>query len=466
MGSGFLYQSLEEWLRQGIKQKRWGAGEKLPSIRTLCAEKQLSKATVMHALQRLEAQGLVEARPKAGYFVKYQPEAMTAPSITTEIKAPRTVNSSDLLLDIMQRSAAFDLCPNPTGEQQSQGVIDLNRCIGRALREPRGGRHQYYGDPAGSETLRAQLSQHYARRGLVQSPDEFCITSGCQHALFLALMACCKAGDTVAVESPGFYGAMQLLEQLKLKVVEIPSSPATGMDMESLEKVLQRWPVKACIVSPAFSTPSGSLMPSGAKEQLIQLANKYDLAVIEDDIYADTALSAIPDPLKAIDTENRVILCSSFSKSLSRDLRLGWISGGRWHTEISRLKLVTQLSSSCAIQEGVARFMSEGRFLSHLRRQRNLLQKNRDQLIAELQNWNCDVKFSVPEGGLAIWVEFPEEVDTLNYYHALLAQEIVITPGTLFSISKKYKNCLRLSFCHSWNEQRKNALDMLPVVLV
>lgn len=466
MVSGFLYQSLENWLLQGIQQKRWNTGEKLPSIRTLCAERQLSKATVMHALQRLEAQGLVEARPKSGYFVKYQPDAVVAPSITTEIKAPRTVNSTDLLLDIMQRSAAFDLCPNPVGEQQPQGVVELNRCIGRALREPRGGQHQYYGDPAGSEKLRTQLSQHYARRGLVQSIDNFCITSGCQHALFLALMACCNAGDTVAVESPGFYGALQLLEQLKLKVVEVPSSPATGMDMESLEKVLQRWPVKACIISPAFSTPSGSVMPGSAKERLIQLANRYNLAVIEDDIYADTALGAVPDPLKSIDTENRVILCSSFSKSLSRDLRLGWISGGRWHAEISRLKLVTQLSSSFAIQEGVAKFMAEGRFLSHLRRQRNLLQNNRDQLITELQNWNCDIKFSVPEGGLALWVEFPAEIDTLSHYQDLLAQEIVITPGTLFSISNKYKNCLRLSFCHSWNEQRKGALDMLPEILV
>lgn len=466
MASGFLYHSLENWLLQGIKQNRWQAGERLPSIRTLCKDKQLSKATVLHALQRLEAQGWLEARPKSGYFVKYQPKRIEQPTSVTEIKAPRPVNSSDLLLDIMQRSAAFDLCPNPESAQKSPGIIELNRCIGRALRQTRGGHHQYYDDPAGSPLLREQLAVHYARRGLPLSTDEICITSGCQHALFLALMACCEAGDTVAVESPGFYGALQLLEQLNLNVVEVPTTSENGLDLDAFQEVLERWPVKACIVSPAFSTPTGALLPESSREQLLFLCNQFDLAVIEDDIYADTAFGEVPDPLKAMDTENRVILCSSFSKSLSRDLRLGWISGGRWHAKIARLKLVTQLSSSYSTQRGVADFMTDGHFISHLRRQRNQLQDNRDFLISQIQQWDCQVRFSLPQGGLALWVELPEQVNTLANYHQLLEQGVVITPGPLFSVAVKYTNCLRLSFYHEWNEQRCNALALLPEKLL
>ena len=461
MASDFLYQQLESWLLDGIKNQRWGAGERLPSIRSLCQDKNLSKATVQHALQRLEAQGFIESRPKAGYFVTFRSEPVDSPSTRSRIEAPRPVTTSDLLLDIMERSAAFDLCPNPQGEWQSTGIIELNRCLGRALRQHRGAFHQYYDDPSGDIGLREQISLHYAKRGIRFSTDQLCITSGCQHALFLALMACCEKGDVVAVESPGFYGAQQLLEQLQLNVVEVPSSSENGLDIDAFESVLERWQVKACIVSPAFSTPSGAVMPLTAKQQLLELANRFDVAVIEDDIYADLSFGEVPDPLKALDEENRVILCSSYSKSLSRDLRLGWISGGRWHDKIRRIKLVTQLASSHALQRGTAEFMAEGRYSTHLRRQRNDLKTNRNHLLAELQKWGKDLKFSVPQGGLALWLELPTQTNALKSYHNLLKENVVITPGPLFSISGAYSNCIRLSFAHSWNEQRLMALDLL-----
>ncbi|MGH1461310.1 MAG: PLP-dependent aminotransferase family protein [Neptuniibacter sp.] len=466
MHSDFLYQQLESWLLKGIQTQRWKTGERLPSIRTLCKEKGLSKATVQHALQRLEAQGLIEVRPKAGYFVTIQNKDIESPSVHSAIEAPRPVTSNDLLLDIMERSAAFDLRPNPEGEWKSNGVIELNRCLGRALRKQRGAFHQYYDDPAGDLSLREQLSTHYSRRGLRLSVGDLCITSGCQHALFLALMACCEKGDIVAVESPGFYGALQLLEQLQLKVIEVPSSSENGMNIQAFEEVLQRWPVKACMVSPSFSTPSGSVMPLAEKQQLLNLANQYDLVVIEDDIYADTALGGTPDPLKSIDSENRVILCSSFSKSLSRDLRLGWINGGRWHDKIHRMKLVTQLASSSSLQRGVAEFMTEGRFTAHLRRQRNELQTNRDYLISQLRDWPVQAKFSIAQGGLSLWVELPTRVNTLDRYNELLDQNIVITPGPLFSISGKFTNCLRISYAHRWDGKRAEALHQLPSILL
>lgn len=462
MASDYRYQQLENWLLQGIQEQRWRLGERLPSIRTLCREQNLSKATVQHALQRLEAQGLVEARPKAGYFVALQPSAVKKPVSRARIEAPRPVSVSDLLLDIMRRSAAFDLLPDLHAGDLPPGILALNRAIGRSLRRQRGDDYQYYDEPAGDRGLREQLSLHHARRGWGVSAEQFCITSGCQHALFLALMACCERGDVVAVESPGFYGALQLLEQLELRVVEVPASAETGMDIDALAEVLERWKVKACIVSPAFATPGGALMPVEARQRLLALAERHDLAVIEDDIYADTAMGSVPDPLKAMDTENRVILCSSFSKSLSRDLRLGWISGARWHERILHLKLVTQLASSRYLQQGLADFMADGSFTAHLRRQRHDLRERRDRLIASLQAWSSELRVSVPNGGLAVWVELPQAVDTLASYPDGLEQGVVITPGPLFSVSGQFKNCLRISFAHPWDARRMTALNKLP----
>lgn len=461
----YRYLKLENWLLQGIQEQRWRLGERLPSIRTLCHEQNLSKGTVQHALQRLEAQGLIEARPKAGYFVALQPKGVQTPATRAKIEAPRPVTVSELLQDIMRRGAAFDLLPGHKSGDLPAGIVSLNRSIGRALRRQRGNGYQYYDEPAGDSLLREQLAVHHAKRGWTVSVDQLCITSGCQHALFLALMACCDAGDVVAVESPGFYGVMQLLAQLGLQVVEVPASIDTGMDVAALEEVLKHWKVKACIVSPAFSTPGGALMPDASRVRLLELAAEHDLAIIEDDIYGDTALGKVPDPLKALDEDNRVILCSSFSKSLSRDLRLGWISGARWHAKILQLKLITQLASSRYLQQGVAEFMADGHFSTHLRRQRNDLRTQRDHLMAYLHAWPYQTRFSVPQGGLATWVELPEGVDTLQSYSTLLQQGIVITPGPLFSMSGEYKNCMRISFSHPWDQSRVAALNQLPEIL-
>ncbi len=462
----YRYQQLEQYLLKGIQTQRWRSGERLPSIRQLCLDHQVSKATAIHALQRLEAQGLLEARPKAGYFVTYQFKAATGGGLRRSVDPPRLVTETDLLLDIMRRSAAFDLLPGAATSPTPPGIVAMNRSIARSLRRQEGAGFQYYDEPAGDRTLREQLAIHYARRGWQPEPDQFCITTGCQNALFLALLASCQKGDIVAVETPGFYGVLQLLQQLELKVLEVPASPETGIDVDLLQNVLSCWPVRACIVSPAFATPGGAVMPLPAKQKLLALAKRFDLVVIEDDIYADTAFNHPPEPLKALDTDDRVILCSSFSKSVSRDIRLGWISGGRWQERILYLKLVTQLASSRYLQQGFADFMAEGHFVSHLRRQRNQLRENRDFLLAVLHQWEMPVKVSAPAGGLAVWVELPESMDTLKSYRAALPDNIVLTPGSLFSVSGQFNHCLRISFAHRWDAKRFEALNRLPKILM
>ena len=465
MATEFLYRELEKWLLEGIKAQRWRVGERLPSIRTLCREKQLSKATVQHALQRLEAQGIVESRPKAGYFVSLLFDTEKKPISRARTEAPQPASVNELLLDIMRRSGAFDLKPDLASDDLPPGIIALHRSIGRSLRHQRGGDYQYYDDPSGHIALREQLTRHYARRGWIVGPEELCITSGCQHALFLGLMASCKRGDVVAVESPGFYGTLQLLEQLQLKVVEIPTSLETGLDIDALEDALKRWSIRACVLTPSYATPGGALMPDKAKQRILELAEQYDLVIVEDDIYSDTAFGAVPDPLKSMDTSNRVILCSSFSKCLSRDLRLGWISGARWHERILHLKLVTQLASSHYLQQGVAAFMEDGGFSAHLRRQRIELRQQRDQLIAKIRSWPMELRVSCPEGGLAVWVELPASVDVLTAYTRALNKGVVIMPGPLFSTTGQFKNCFRISYAHTWNNSRMSALDYLPECL-
>lgn len=458
------YRALENTLREQIESGRWRPGERLPSIRTLCHQYGFSKITVQHALQRLEALGLIEARERRGSFVSVAPRDFDSPGHSSRPTAPKPVSVSQVFQDIMTRSAAFDLLPDLHSDEPPPGIIQLSRSIGRSLRR-HSASFQYYDEPAGDPELRAQLALRSAKRGWTADPEQFCITSGCQQSLFLALMAVCESGDVVAVETPGFYGVLQLLEQLSLKVIEIPASPKSGMDMQALEEALEVWDVKACVVSPSFATPTGAVMPPEARSRLLKLADTHELAVIEDDIYGESGWLNLPDTLKSIDKSDRVIHCSSFSKVLSRDLRLGWVSGGRWHQKILRLKLTSQLASSRFLQQGVANFIAEGGYTSFLRRHRHNLRLQRDRLLDQLDSWPIPLRATAPNGGLALWVELPPEVDTLRLYTKTLEEGIVITPGSLFSVSGKFSNCLRISFAHPWNEARVSALRRLSTLV-
>jgi DNA-binding transcriptional MocR family regulator len=462
----YQYQVIADNLEKNIADKRWVSGEKLPSIRQLSEQYGISKNTVIHALYDLEAAGLIEARPKTGYFVT----TLFEPNNPSEVKSlplsPAAVTMPVLFYDIMQRGAAFDVLPDSPETEPSNHLLTLNRLINKAQRSDTQKKTMRYDSPLGSPELRYQIKEHYRTVGLNLLPDEFCITSGCQNALFLALMVSCQPGDNVAVESPTFYGVLQLLEQLQLNVIEISSSTTEGFDPQELENALQEWPIRACIVTPAFATPSGASMDAERQQHLIDIANQHDITLIEDDIYGDLCFAERAEPLKALDTQDRVIMCSSFSKSLSRDLRIGWITGGRWHTQITRLKLVTQLAINRTTQQGLVTFMAEGHYRRHLYFYRQILKRQRDQLIMSLRkHWPPSIRFSIPQGGLVIWVQVDAHIDTSSFYQQALKEGIVLTPGALFSASDHYKNYLRLSFAHPTVGRREHAIKKLALML-
>ncbi len=464
----FRYQVLSKQLTQGIKSGRWKSGERLPSVRELCLSQSLSKATVLHALHQLEAEGLLEARPKSGYFVKAAKQHKQRPPQPSLSKpTPQSVNVPTLFRDIMKHSAAFDILPGAGGNEASSHIIELNRHISRAMRNHPENKAMYYNEPAGDLALRSQITERYRQFDLSINPDQFCITSGCQNALFLALMTTCKPGDNVIVESPAFYGVLQLLEQLQLNVIEVPASAETGLDINAFESTLKTWQVTACVVTPAFATPTGATIPDQNKARLMTLADHYDIAVIEDDIYGDLFFGTRPTPLKALDSQERVILCSSFSKALSRDLRIGWISGGRWHEKITQLKLVTHLASSQSLQQGLASFMAEGCYRRHLGHYRQRLKQQRDQLVGVIRDyWPNSTLFSVPEGGLALWLEMDSSLNMQAAYLRALEKSIILTPGSLFSATGQYQNYLRLSFTHPITGARKKALQTLAAIVL
>ncbi|EPJ47156.1 MAG: hypothetical protein OFPI_32450 [Osedax symbiont Rs2] len=464
----YLYHQLERQLRQKISSGQFACFSKLPSVRELCRDSKLSKSTVLAAYARLEADGLIEAKAKSGYYVcqHQDPEKpqLSTPATSSPQSLPMLITRTQLILDIMQRGAAFDLLSNSAPQPHNQ---QLRKALSRALRNQSSDQQLYYDQPQGDKKLRLQLANCINQGGGHLSAADLIITSGCQHSLLLALMATTEPGDLVAIESPGFYGALQLLEALGRKVLEIPSSATDGISPDALQLATEHWDIKALLISPNFATPTGSCMPQDNKRRVLALAQQKNFAIIEDDIYAELHFSLQrPRSLYSYDQSGCVLLCSSLAKTLSRDLRLGWIAAGKYHDKILGLKVATCMANSISQQQGVALFIGEGGLDKHLKLRRQQLHSQKQQLQSLISQYLPMAKSaSQPQGGVVLWLELQENINSLELYRRARAQGLTITPGSIFSAQDTYQNFLRLSFAHCWTPQRIEAIKTLAKLI-
>jgi DNA-binding transcriptional MocR family regulator len=236
-----------------------------------------------------------------------------------------------------------------------------------------------------------------------------------------------EPGDLVAIEAPAFYASLQILERLKLKAVEIPVHPRDGIDLEVLEQTLARHPIKACWCMTSFQNPMGATMPEARKQALVELLRRHQVPLIEDDVYAELYYGQqAPKPAKAFDTEGLVMHCGSFAKSLAPGYRIGWVAAGRY-AQIERLKLMTSLCASMPAQAAIADYLQHGGYDRHLRKLRYALEEQQSAMLAAIGRYFPDqTRVSQPAGGYFLWLELPEQIDSLKLFQMALAQGISI----------------------------------------
>ncbi|WP_210015470.1 aminotransferase-like domain-containing protein, partial [Pseudomonas palmensis] len=306
----------------------------------------------------------------------------------------------------------------------------------------------YYDTVAGTEALREQVARLMLDSGCSLSTADLVITTGCQEALSISVRAVCQPGDIVAVESPSFHGAMQTLKGLGMKALEIPTDPLTGISLEALELALEQWPIKLIQLTPSCNNPLGYIMPEARKRALLTLAQRFDVAILEDDVYGDLAYTyPRPRTIKSFDDDGRVLLCSSFSKTLAPGLRVGWVAPGRYLERVIHMKYISTGYTATQPQLAIADFIEGGHYQPHLRRVRGQYQRARDQMIDWVSRYfPAGTRASRPQGGFVLWVELPESFDTLRLNRALLEQGVQIAVGSIFSASGKFRNCLRMNF--------------------
>ncbi|MEM7004071.1 MAG: PLP-dependent aminotransferase family protein, partial [Pseudomonadota bacterium] len=421
-----LYQALSQRIAAGIDQGLYRPGERLPGIRTTSRDEGVSPATVVAAYQTLEENGYLEARPRSGFFVKPQQRSVRAePSVSRPLPQPSSVTGQQLVLDLLRNISRDDVV------QLGANVADARylptATIARASRRVV---HQHqqrlaeYEAPPGLPELRGLLADRMSNLGCATLAEDVVVTAGCQEAVHLALKSVTQPGDLVAIESPTYYGLLQALDSLGLKALEIPTHPRDGMSIPALQLALQQWPVRACVLVANFSNPMGGLMPERHRDELASLLAEHpEVTLIEDDIYGDLAHSAFrPSLLRTTELDDRVIYCSSFSKSLSAGLRVGWAVSRQYAQQLAYEKFVSSCVTSVINQLVTVELLRSGGYERHLRGMRVALAQNVARLTAKVaEHFPASCRITRPQGGMAIWVELPRGVDTTELFYQAVA---------------------------------------------
>jgi DNA-binding transcriptional MocR family regulator len=460
-----LYAELAASLQRLIEQDTLRPGYRVPSVRRMSLQRGVSISTVLQAYTLLENRGFLEARPQSGYYVR--PRLLLSvpePRRGRPMVRPAYVHGGDLTAHL--RQVALDphyvpfaaACPHhslfPTRK--------LGRLLGAAVRSDPSIIGRYAMNSA-YEPLAREIARRYLLAGAPLHHDELVVTVGCTEAINLCLRAVTRPGDTVALETPAYFGFLETIQSLNLKALEIPTDPREGICLDALRTALEQNDIKVVLVMPSFQNPLGSSMPDAKKEQLCRLLADANVPAIEDDIYGDLQFGERrPKPLKAWDRDGLVMLCSSFGKTLAPGFRIGWTAPGRQLERVRHLKFTNTLGTPVVLQKVLADFLRDGGYDHHLRSIRRAYQNQMHLFSQAIRRYFPDgTRLSRPQGSMILWVEFPAGVDTLRLHADALKHRISIAPGPLFSVKDRYRHCLRMSCAIPWTAEIDAALRTL-----
>jgi DNA-binding transcriptional MocR family regulator len=467
------YRRLSQHYLAAIRAGALHPGDRLPSLRDLMKLHGVSLSTALQVCRTLESEGWAEARERSGYFVRHprrltmapmdEPAADRAPDPAQFVGIHEKVSDfvtrrryGEVRLDLSSARGTPELYPGDA----------LRAAMTRCLRQQP--QLLTRASPSRSRTpFRDAVARRALRAGMRLAPEDVLPTNGCIEALNLALRAVARPGDTVAVESPTFYGLLQVLESLGMRALEIPTSPQTGLSIEALELALRAYErIRAVVVVPHLQNPLGSVMPDAHKARLVRLCRDHDVALIEDDTYTELLdAEGTPRALKSFDEDGGVIHCASLHKVLAPGLRLGWIHAGRWHARVEMLKYTHSRSNEELSQWAAGEFMATGAYDRHLRRLREVLRGQRERTAdAIAAHFPPGTRLNLPPGGLQLWVELPPGGSAQAVFDAALAEHILVAPGTLFSNSARCDHFLRINCGAPWSPDLADGLRRLGAI--
>lgn len=465
----YLYEQLANDLAKAIHSGEYSVDEKLPSLRYVSEQYDVSMATTIQAYQHLEQSGLIFSRPKSGYFVsQWTNEEPEVPVISQPRLNPTEVNVAHLAMSLITESRQPGLIKLGAAVPEADllPLASLSRTLAGVARRKHLASASYE-DAQGNIELRKQISRIMREAGVRCSADDIIITNGCLEALGLALRVVANSGDTIAIESPTYFGILQVIEALGMKALEIATHPVTGIEVDALKQAIAKRKISACILMPTFNNPLASTMPKEHIKQVVELLEKNNIPLIEDDIYGSLSYEPRrPKAAKAYDDSGNVLYCSSFSKTVAPGLRIGWMLPGKFKEQTRHQKFLENISTSIYPQLTLAEFLEKGRYRKCIRHAALVYKRRMDQL----RRWVADAfpegtRITSPKGGFVLWVELPKKYDAVSLYRKAMEKKIAITPGILFSAQGQYKNHIRLSCGSVDGELARKTINTLAKLL-
>ena len=468
--SPYRYETIAEELAEQIRAGRFSPGDKIPGTRVLAENFGVSINTVLQVQKLLENRGLIEAVQRSGFYVKRQVTAIAElePSRRPTPLKPALVRHQRLTLDMIQDSDHEGVLQLGTGMPHPSFFPsrELNRIAARIARD-NDDVFDHYELPPGLPALRHSLAQRMQGFGCRVDASEVLVTNGCFEALTLALKSVTEPNDVILMESPSYYGLLQVIDSLDLQAIPIPSHPETGISLGEVRKACEKWPVKACLVVSNFSTPQGNCPDDEQKQALLNLLSECRVPLVEDDVFGDLTFGGgRPAPYKKFDSKGEVLYCSSFSKTVAPGLRVGWLLPGRYLEKATYLKFAHNIATSALNQMVLDEYLRKGNVDRHIRKVRQIYATNIAQTIDLIQQvFPPDTKTSNPLGGFTLWVKLPERFDTAELYRQALAENIFIAPDKLFSNDRRFHSFIRINCAHPWDPVLKPAIITLGQLL-
>jgi DNA-binding transcriptional MocR family regulator len=458
--TALLYLEMALRVAQMIASGVLKGGQRLPSVRDSAVQNGISVTTVVQAYRYLEERGLVQPRPKAGYFVATASKSK-ATDLVRKIRRQPAANKEQVATSVPM-PCLTTIASFAGYAPKDKDFFDTDRirvALSRAARLKRDSLIEYTYS-AGTLALRNAVAMRALHLGCALRGEDIVITSGCIHAVALCLQAVTKPGDLVALESPTFFGFLDLLESLHLKSLPLPTDPRTGVSLPALQLALETQPIRAVLLVPTLSNPLGSVMPLTQKRALASLVTRHQVPLIEDVVFNDLlATDARRKAVKAFDTEGWVMTCGSFSKTVAPGIRLGWVEAGRWSKAVTTLKRVQGTSTNEVLEHALADLLTQGSYEANLRRLSTLMKQRLGYARRVIQaSFPAGTRIYDPPAGYTLWVELPVCVNAMALFSLCKAQGIIVGPGQLFCASGRYQHYLRLSFAGAWGAAEQDAL--------
>jgi DNA-binding transcriptional MocR family regulator len=456
----YLYEDIYLQIKTHIQHGNYRPGDKLKSVRVFSQELGVSPTTIFNAYYKLEAEGLIVARPKQGYFVQEQlPKASPQPA-----GVGRAVSKKTLIQEVVEASRQPGLIDFSTGVP-GPDLLPGDR-IHKSIRKACQTHPEVctcYPDSGGLPELRRNICKLALSWGRAFHESEILITAGCMEAMALSLRALTRPGDTVAISDPAYFGTLRLMEVLGLKVLPLPSNGPARTTTHALREAMASGRIKAVVLIPNFNNPNGALLAKAEKEAIAGMAAAFEVPVIEDDIYGELFYEGNrPVNIKTFDKEGWVIYCNSLSKTLTPGLRIGWVIPGRFYEAVYEQKMVHNLSTSGLSQAALSHFLEKGRYDSHMRRLRRAMRARTAQHFKLFEQYMGDaVTTQLPPGGLVGWLSLRNGRDGMEIYRQARSAGIGIVPGTVFSPGDRYNAFLRISLGLPLTDKRVAALAKL-----